>query len=225
MVDENLFIPSVTHYTQIQEEEEKEKKEQNQLLDICEMRNINRKEVPLIMSLYKQLLTTLDKKYKRKSILAYATYTILSQNEYLCSPEDIVSVFQLKNKRVLFHILNETNHVVKPDIKSYSDSYCFPTHFKYKEKTFIRDICTSLEKDSQVELHPKTLCVLVIYYYCKLMKPDLSISEIAKLCTVHTSRIYKLIKNDKKPEDKAAHIRQYVQMRCGKSLYLRACTL
>lgn len=211
-----LFLPSITQLSFISNEEnlEKRRKEEQQILDICELWHIDRKEVYNILNVYEKLIKQIGEKYKNNELLAFAIFSHLTKNNYICSPDDIVCLFQLSNKKILFRILNETDEILEIDTNSYSERNCSSTIFNYKEKTLISKICKDINEESKTSFHPKTLSLLVMYYYCKLFKSDVSLKTIAQLCSVHVSRIYKLIKSEK-----ANYIKQFVLKSC-KNYYI-----
>lgn len=144
----------------------------------------------------------IKRKKKKNMLLAYIMYLELTNAGYSFMPAEIAQVFQLKTSDLFKFqsILSESSakSAVSPShsISAMSDKYCsLVGEISFKDKTKIGQICETLK--TQCNTNHKSLCILVIWYYCTSAHPTVihhTLCEIAKKCHCNYDNLRRLIK-------------------------------
>jgi hypothetical protein len=208
VLDETLFMSDWDWKSKSASSEDKEDKaaqftsekreELKKLYEIADLWHVSSASIDTIKFNHRKWVNKLnDTRIKSKEILAYAVYSYLLRNGYNFGPNDICSQFELKN----WHILFEIAHLV--DDKSMASSSNFIQYnselleLPYKAKWFLLQL---MEKETFIDLshhlHPRSLSIIVLVWFCSIHYPNYTCIDICKKCCGSYQIIRKLVRTE-----------------------------
>lgn len=125
-------------------------------------------------------------------LLACITYNELIKDDYGCLPNDVAQLFGIKTSDIC-SFPNLSTDKASPNIVPISNRYCSLLNLSFEDKNIIASICDTLKDDYNTNL--KTLCILVIWYYCIRQYPKTySLAYIANTCQCNYLHLKRVIK-------------------------------
>lgn len=126
--------------------------------------NVNGKDQSEILRKYEKMKTNINSHKKDNyKMFAYCVYSVLSKTGYGITPDEVARTFNVKKKNMFQYqtLIDDSEYTT---IRPISDKLCARLDLPFKDKKKIGEICEQYAMTSNQNL--KTVCILVIYYYC-----------------------------------------------------------